>query len=228
MREIADKWNRKLKYAFCGLALLMRVTHFSRRGIQKALKSLERKGFLVIDRSQTKYRTSMYYLMFDAMEKVLSGAPLPPSEMPKKCLDFVAKIQKVHPNIGNNINTLSTLRSKQNAFEKSQAEDITPKELRLKVLSYDVDERYKEVVTLIQLAALRHGGSQKDLLSRYFEIAGNSSLNDELKENLHHNEQLIVKAVIFLLLQLRSANSYISGTLKEMIKILDGSNVSSA
>lgn len=224
MSELADKCDRKLKYAFCGLALLMRVTKYSRRGIQKALKNLEKKGFLVIDRSQTQYRTSKYHLMFDAMENALSSTPVAPADALKKRVDLVAKNQKVHPNISKYINILPTLRSPQNAFEKFQAKAYTLNAPSLPVSPDGDDIRYKKVVERIQQAILRHGGSQRDLLSTYYELSASSTFDDELKENLHRSEHLLVTAVLSLLMQIRGATSYISGTLTDTINALDRSN----
>lgn len=218
--ELSDKWHRKLNYAFCGLKHLENITGFSRRGIQYALQKLEVKGFLRIDRSQTKYRTSQYYLMFDAMENILEGKPLSGQKYLKKRLDIMRKSKKVHPNISKYINPPSILRSGVHlALEKAATTNFDTQKPDFNPSSTAIDRRYKHIVRIIQDKAvhLRSSYNQGNLCCFYYEVSANTVFDEELTKNLHHADQVIVDAVFWVLARLSSANTYVAGTLTDII-----------
>lgn len=209
--ELSDKWNRKLNYAFCSLKHLEKVTGFSRRGIQYALQKLEMKGFLRIDRTQTKYRTSQYYLMFGVMENILEGKPLSGQKYLKKHIDIMGKSQKVHPNISKYINTSSILRSVVHlALENSNTANFDTQKPDFDPKGTATDKRYKHIVGIIQDKAVH-------LRSIYYEVSANTVFDEELTKNLHHADQAIVDAVFWVLARLSSASTYVAGTLTDII-----------
>lgn len=217
-RELVDKWNRKLKFAFCSIEHLQKVSGFSRRGIQYAIQSLEALGLLFVDRSQTKYKTSVYMLRFRAIENALETGVLIEPDIEKYDRNRAHSKSKVHPNIISIISSLFTLRSEDKlALEIGQSIPVADMPDMEEARIMDEENRYKAFDRQIKAEILSSGGEAIKLMERYYLILGEGPLDNEVRAHLHHETGLVVAAVLHLLNVLDCASQFIIGSFTSLI-----------